>query len=102
LNYIPSDDPIISPEDDDPGFFKIPFWQGVRQVAEDMIVAYCRNKGREIAFSSPGLDIPGEGWQAREREEIHGNSIATKWLCRLTNAVDWEEIARYYIDEIDS
>lgn len=32
LNYIPSDDPIISPEDDDPGFFKIPFWQGVRQV----------------------------------------------------------------------
>lgn len=75
-----------------------------------MIVAYCRNKGREIApglericgcvtiilwgrdwrespstprssrFSSPGFDIPGEGWQAREREEI----------------------ARYYIDEIDS
>lgn len=33
---------------------------------------------------------------------FHGNSIATKWLYRLTDAVDWEEIARYYIDEIDS
>lgn len=61
-------------------------------------------------FLPPGLTSPGEGWQAREREEIqmlisrgfHGNSIATKWLYRLTDAVDWEEIARYYIDEIDS
>lgn len=33
---------------------------------------------------------------------FHGNSIATKWLYRLTDVVDWEEIARYYIDEIDS